>query len=219
MNEKQLEAAVTATAAVEADWRGKIGALEANVATLNDIITKTTNAREDRALASLLGNPDAKAAIAKARSQQHEAEQELADISRYALPAAKEALAAAEREAQTARTALSHYQADLLKRQRIGIAAQIDDAIAALLLLVEKFDSVGASIANTPDLYPLNAFGTGMGQLDEIRGDRRLRAAISKRFEKIYPGAGFDEKRKESLLDSEVRIWNLPPEQPATQAA
>jgi hypothetical protein len=56
-----------------------------------------------------------------------------------------------------------------------------------------------------------------MGQLDEIRGDRRLRAAISKRFEKIFPGAGFDEMRKEKLQDSEARVWSLP--EPATKAA
>jgi hypothetical protein len=214
-----LQAAVTAATENVSSWRGKIASLESQAAELSGIIAKSTAAREGRALSSLLGDPAAKAAITKARAEQHLAQEELADIARYALPAAQEALLAAEREAQSARTALAHHQADLMKRERIQIAAQIDDAIAALLLLVDKFDSVGASIANVPDLYPLNAFGTGMGQLDEIRGDRRLRAAISKRFEKIYPGAGFDEKRKESLFDSETRIWNLPPEQSDKKAA
>jgi hypothetical protein len=214
--EKELEDAVTAASSTVSDWRIKVASLEAQRAELDGVVTRAIASREGLALSALLGDSKAKGAIAAARTAQNLAEEELKDIG-HALPAAKEALAAAEREEQATHVALSHYQAALLKRQRIGIAAKIDDAIAALLPLIQEFDDVGQQIANTPGLYAKNMFGSGMGQLDEIRGDRRLRAAISKRFEKIFPGAGFDEMRKEKLQDSEARVWSLP--EPATKAA
>jgi hypothetical protein len=219
MNEEKLTADVAATAASVADWKSRIAGLETQTAQLNDIITKATAHRENSALSSLLGSVDAKNVITRARFQQREAEEEIADISRYAIPAARESLAEAERFAQAAHTALSHYKAGLAKRRRIGLSAKINDMLAALVPLIEEWDAVGAEIANTPGLYAQNMFGSGMSELDEIIGNRRLRAALPARFEKIFPGAMFDEKRKESLLDSEVRIWNLPPEQPEQKAA
>jgi hypothetical protein len=217
--EKRLAEDVAATASTVSDWRAKIASLESQAAELSSIIAKSTAAREDRALASLLGNADAKAAISTARASQHLAEEELSDVNHYALPAARGALLAAEREEQAAHVALSHYKAGLAKRRRIGLSAKIDVALAALLPLIEEWDAVGLQIANEPGLYPRNAYGTGMGQLDEIVGNRRLRAALSKRFDSVFPNATFDERRKETLEASETRIWNLPPEQPEKKAA
>lgn len=217
--QKSLEKAVAEAEAVVTGWQAKISALESQAAELNTIVTKAIASREGHALSALLGDANAKAAILKARSDQGSAEQNLADIG-HAVPAARAQLASAEIAAQSARTALSHHQADLLKRQRIGVAAKISDMFAALAPLIDEFDDLGMQIANTPDLFPRNMFGTGsLGQLDEVIGHRRLRAALPARFEKIFPGALFDEKRKESLFDSEVRIWNLPPEQPEKKAA
>jgi hypothetical protein len=219
MNEEEkLAADVAATAASVADWKNKIAGLETQSAELNKVVAKAIASREGHALSALLGNSAAKAAIATARASQHLAEEELSDIG-HALPAAKEALAEAERFAQAAHTALSHYKAGLAKRRRIGLSAKINDVLAALVPLIEEWDAVGAEIANTPGLYAQNMFGSGMSELDEIIGNRRLRAALPARFEKIFPGAMYDEKRKESLFDSETRIWNLPPEQSDKKAA
>jgi hypothetical protein len=219
MNEEEkLSVTATSAAAFVADWKSRIAGLETQAGELNGVVTKAIASREGHALSALLGDSKAKFAIATARSAQHEAEQELGDIG-HALPAAKEALAEAERFAQAAHVALSHYKAGLAKRRRIGLSAKINDVLAALVPLIDEWDAVGIEIANTPGLYAQNMFGSGMSELDEIIGNRRLRAALPARFEKIFPGAMFDEKRKESLFDSETRIWNLPPEQSDKKAA
>ena len=95
-----LEDAVAKTAATAAAWHAKIKALEIQIADWTNTVTVATKTREGHALAAALGESAAVAAVKKARADQHEAEQHLADLS-IALPAAREQLANAERAATT----------------------------------------------------------------------------------------------------------------------
>jgi hypothetical protein len=217
MSEDKLAAEVDRTAAVVADWRNKIAGLETTAVELGQIISKATAAREGRALSSLLGDAAAKAAITSARAQQREAEEELADIVRYGMPSAQEALAEAETAAKSAHAALSHYHTGILKRERIGVTKELDHVLSAMVLpLILRLDDLGEAIANATPQAP-SMFGTSnIGQLAEIVGDRRLRAAIAfamgTRIERIYR-TGYDEMKAETLASSESRVWSLPPDQ------
>jgi hypothetical protein len=219
---QHLEKAIAETAATVVDWKSKIAGLEKQSAELNGVVTKATASRQNFALLALLGDAKAKAAISSARTAQNLAEEDLADIG-HALPAAKAALAEAEATARSARVALAHYQADLVKRHRTRVAGRLDALFAEVAAVLAEFDATGKEIANTVDILPAaNMFGTSsIGRMDEIIGNRRLRAAVAAamgtRLEKAYPGAGFDEMRKEKLQDSETRIWALPDE--ASRAA
>lgn len=214
---KHLAEEVAATARAVSDWRSKIASLEGQARELNGVIAKSSAAREGRALSSLLGDPAAKADIARARSQQHEAEQELADIVRYALPAAMEALAVAEREAQGARTALTQYRTDILRRQRIAVAGDLDKAIAEFERVYRKYELLGREIANMPDAVAMTS-SFGMLNHEGVVGLRRVAAALPKFVALFFPGAMHDELKKEPLALTEARFWNLAPEQSAKAA-
>jgi hypothetical protein len=217
-DEKTLQDAVTETVSAVSDWKEKNRSLDAQARDLDGIITAATTHREDKALSALLGDANAKAAIAKARAQQYEAEQELADIARYAKPAAAEALAAAEIAAQSARGALARHQAEIEMRRRIGIAAKIDAAIAALAAALKEFDAAGSEIASL-DVLPRDMFGSSsISRTEEIAGSRRIRAALPKSFLRYYPGALLEERPAMSLEASETAVWSLPDE-PAAKAA
>jgi hypothetical protein len=219
----KLAADVEAKTAIMTSCSDAIGTLETQAGELGRIIARSTTSREDKALASIMGNADAKAAIVKARAEQALAQEELADIVRYALPAAKAAFAEAEAAVKSAHNALSQYHAGLLKRRRIVVTKDIDHVLRAMLLpLIEELDDLGQGIANATPQAP-SMFGTSnIGQLAEIVGDRRLRAAIAfamgPRIERIYR-TGYDEMKAEPLASSEARVWSLPPEHPESKAA
>jgi hypothetical protein len=69
----------------------------------------------------------------------------------------------------------------------------------------------------TADILPQTMFG--VVNHDSAIGLRRVRAALSKCFDRIFPNAQHDEMRKESLATTEERHWNLPPIESETKAA
>ena len=220
---KELERRVEETAGAVAHWQQNKARIETSIADATARRAKAASVRKAVALDASLGNPKAIADLAQARAEHAAATGDLADLGDAQNDAAPK-LAEAEAADLSARAALSHYHTGLLKRRRIGVTKQIDTVlVTALLPLIEELDDLGEQIANATPQAP-SMFGTSnIGALAEIVGDRRLRAALEKhfgkRFEKIFPGALYDEKRKESLFDSETRIWNLPPEQPIDKAA
>jgi hypothetical protein len=136
----------------------------------------------------------------------------------HALPAARAALAEAEAAAKSTRAALARFQAEIEMRRRIGIAAKVDAAIAALAAALKEFDGSGQEIAGL-DLLPHGMFGTAsISRVDEIAGARRIRAALPKTFLRYYPGALHEERPAMSLEASEIQVWSLP-EKPAAKAA
>jgi hypothetical protein len=217
--EEKLAADVAATSSTVSDWRSKIASLESQAAELNGVVTKAIASREGHALSALLGDARAKAAISSARASQHLAEEELADVINYAIPASKTALAAAEAAAASARGALAKHRAEIEIRRRIGIAAKVDAAIAALAAALKEFDDSGTGITSL-DVLPHGMFGSSaISRFEEIVGARRVRSALPKSFIRFYPGALHEEMPAASLEASETRIWNLPPEQPEKKAA
>ncbi len=207
---KTLEDAVAATAATVANWRTKIAKIETQIATENHAITIATKHREQHALAATLGDANAVAAIKQARSEQHEAEQRVADLA-IALPAAAENLAAAEKAAAAARAELGKFNAAVLIRQRVDIACQLDTVIAEFARLYREYEKLGARI-EAMDTMPRTMHGAS--DHEGAMGLRRVRASLPAFFWKLFPGAVYDEMKTENLATSESRFWGLAPEQP-----
>jgi hypothetical protein len=53
----------------------------------------------------------------------------------------------------------------------------------------------------------------GVSNHDDAIGLRRVRAALPKLFDRIYPSAVFHEMKKEVLASAEARHWNLAAEE------
>jgi hypothetical protein len=166
-----------------------------------------------------LGSADAKADIARARNQQREAEEEIADLIRFSIPAAQEALATAEREHKAACGALERHEAEIEMRLRIRDAAEVDDAIIVLVAALKKFEARGSTIMGF-DVLPGGMMGSStISRTAEIVGHRRIRAALPKSFLNFYPGALHEETPATSLEASERRTWSLPEENADDQKA
>jgi hypothetical protein len=158
-------------------------------------------------MAARLGNETAIAAIKHARSEQHTAEQDIVDLQ-LALPEAQAQLASAERAAASARHAVAKVIAEQKMRVRVEVAGKIDAAIADFTRLFNEYEKLGHEIINT-DVLPQQMFGSV--NHDGAIGLRRVRAALSKPFDRIMPNALRDEMNKEDLATSEARHWNLAP--------
>jgi hypothetical protein len=213
---QHLEKQVTEAEAKVADWQEKVKALQQQISESTQTVAVATREREQHALTASLGNHAAIAAIKTARSNQHEAEQRLADLV-VALPAAQAQLAEAERIATGARRAVAKVAAEQLMKKRIEVSGQIDSVIADLLIpLLDEYEKLGGEIVNMPDVVSRSIFGVASNET--ALGLRRVRAALPKIFDRIYPGAQYDEMKKAPLEKSEAEHWNLPPEQPARAA-
>jgi hypothetical protein len=204
-----LEKQVTEAEAKVADWQEKVKALQQQIAESTQVVAVATREREQHALTASLGNHAAIAAIKTARSNQHEAEQRLADLV-VALPAAQAQLAEAERGATGARRAIAKVMAEKLMKKRVEVSGQIDSVIADLLTpLLDEYEKLGGEIVNMPDVVSRSIFGVASNEA--ALSLRRLRAALPKIFDRIFPNAQYDEMKKAPLEKSEAEYWNLPP--------
>jgi hypothetical protein len=213
MKTQTLEEAVAAAAETVTDWRAKIASIEEKIAAEDRAIAIAKQHREQHALAATLGDANAIAAIKKARSEQLNAEQILADL-RIALPAAAAELVAAEKAAESARRALAKLQAEEIMRKRIEVAAELDVAVATVARLYGDYEKLGREIVNMPDILPRSV--AGVSNFEAAIGARRVRASLPAFFWRLFPGAINDEMKQESLATSEARFWNLPPVETAT---
>lgn len=202
---QRLQKSVDEAEAKAADWRRSVAAISTELNTANAALVRAKGHRETHAMAARLGDATAKAAVAHARSEQHAAEQDIVDLQ-IALPEAQAQLAAAEKVAATARHAVAKVIAEQKMRARIEVACQIDAVIADFTRLFNEYEKLGHEIMNM-DTMPHNMFGTANhdGSL------RRVRAALPKCLDRVYPNALFDEMKKESLKITESMCWNLAP--------
>ena len=92
-------------------------------------------------------------------------------------------------------------------RERVALAGQIDSVIANLTQLLIEFEGLGREISNADTRT--NMFG--MSNHEGAIGLRRVRAALPKIFDRIFPNSQYDETKKEPLARSEADHWNLPP--------
>ena len=214
--EAELEAEVARTAAVVADWRRSIAALETQLHTAGLSLTRAKQLRESLALNASLGNAEAIAQIKHARTEQHSAEQTTADLQ-IALPEAQAQLAIAEKNAEGARHALTKILAEQVMKKRIIVAGKIDAAIADFTRLFNEFEKLGHEIINMDVMPGQNMFGSV--NHDGALGLRRVRAALPKLFDRVFPNAQHDEMKKENLAITEARQWGLAPVESETKAA
>jgi chromosome segregation ATPase len=211
----RLEKRVAETAAVVTDWKRSVAAIQTELNTANAALMRAKNQRETHAMAARLGDATAAAAVKSARGEQYVAEQDIVDLQ-LALPEAQAKLATAERNAESARRELAQHHAQQLQRSRIEVAGQIDAVIADFTRLLNEYEKLGHAIANA-DALPRNLHG--MSDHEGCIGLRRVRAALPKFLDKVYPNSLHDENLKENLATTEARHWNLAPEQSETKAA
>jgi hypothetical protein len=204
----RLEKAVDDTATITADWKRHAAAIETELNTANASLARAQEHRSTHALQASLGEAAAIAAVEIARSEQHSAEQTIGDLQ-ISLPQAQAKLAGAEKAAESARRELAKFLAEKIMKKRIEVAGQLDSAIAEFARLFNEFEKLGNEIANA-GAVPRNMFG--VSDHDGAIGLRRVRAALPKFLDKVFPNSLHDENFKESLAVSEARHWNLPAE-------
>ncbi|SIO49357.1 hypothetical protein SAMN05443247_06427 [Bradyrhizobium erythrophlei] len=216
MSKAELEKAITDKSHTAESWRSNIKAIEAKIADANSRRTKAEALRKQFALNASLGNTAATESIAKARAEHELATGDLKDFA-SALIEANERLVEAEREVKVARSNLAKFETDILKRQRVDLAGQLDQAIEALAGLYQQYEKLGRAIVDM-DVIPHNTHLTT--NFDSALGNRRVRAACPKLFDRVFPNAVFDEMKKEPLATSESRYWfGEPVEITTTKAA
>ena len=197
MKTQTLEDAVAETAATAAGWHSKVANIETQLAA-------ATKHREQNALAAALGDQTATAAI------RHEA-----DLA-IALPAARLALAAAERAATAARHELAKLHGTALMRQRVIAAARMDAALSECAAAYADFDRLGREIQSLPDLRI--AQSGNVSDWERAQGYRRIAAALPPFFVKLLSSWSHQDKWI-PLAVSEQNLWSLPPAQPETAKA
>jgi len=206
---EHLQQRVEDTAAVVQAWGSAISRLEAELNTANLAVMRAKKQRETHALKAAMSDEAALAAVKQARIEQQSAEATIGDIE-ISLPQARAELASAEREAAGARRAVARVMAEQLMKKRIEVSGRIDSVIADLLTpLLDEYEKLGGEIVNMPDVVSRSIFGVASNE--SALGLRRVRAALPKIFDRIYPNAQYDEMKKAPLEKSEAEHWNLPP--------
>ena len=214
---EHLQQRVEDTAAVVQAWGSAISRLEAELNTANLAVMRAKKQRETHALKAAMSDEAALAAVKQARIEQQSAEATIGDIE-ISLPQARAELASAEREAAGARRAVARVMAEQLMKKRIEVSGRIDSVIADLLTpLLDEYEKLGGEIVNMPDVVSRSIFGVASNET--ALGLRRVRAALPKIFDRIFPNAQYDEMRKGPLEKSEAEHWNLPPVDEASKAA
>ena len=216
MSKTELEHAITEAAKRVASWTANAKKIEQQIAAAKGRIATADNQRKQSALAASLGDRAAIGELAAARAVHATAVGDLADLG-HALNDAAAKLWEAEAEAKGARNALAKFEADVLKRKRVALAGEIDKTVATLASQYREYEQLGNEIVNM-DVLPQHAHGI-TNRHDGALGARRVRAALPKLFDRVYPNALHDESTKEPLATTEARHWNLPPAETTTTKA
>ena len=211
-----LEKALADTARVVSEWTTNRVKIEVAISDANARLAKAAEHRQRFALDASLGNPKATAEIIKLRAEHACAQNDLIDLQ-HALSDARLRLVEAEGEAKIARSNLAKFEAEILQRERVDVAGELDKTVAEFARLYSRYEKLGREIVNMPDILGRNFFG--MVNHEGAVGARRVRAALPAFVQTLFPGAHHDEQKKENLATSEARFWNLPPEHEKANAA
>jgi hypothetical protein len=211
---QSLEKSIAEAEAKVADWRRSVATIEGQLHAAGLTLTKAKEDREKHAMSARLGDATAIAAIKHARGEQHTSEQDIVDLQ-LSLPQAQAQLAIAEKNAASARHAVAKVIAEQKMRARIEVCRKIDAVIAEFTSLFNLYEKLGHEIINADVMPQQNMFGTA----NQDGSLRRMRAALPKCLDRVYPNAIYDEMKKESLDATEARQWNLPPNETDTKAA
>jgi plasmid replication initiation protein len=214
---QHLEGQVEEAGVVVAEWKNTIAKIETGINVANLALANAKKTREEHGLKAAMGDPNSVSEVKAARSAQTSAEQTITDLAEIALPAATEHLATAERNAAGARRAVAKLIAEGLMQQRIIVAGKIDEVISDFARLFGEYEKLGHAIANSEVMPQQNMFGSVSH--DGAIGLRRVRAALPKFLDGVFPNSLHDEAKKEALAITEARQWGLAPEQSETKAA
>jgi hypothetical protein len=193
---QHLEEAVAETARVVEELKTNHQAkIEVAIAAANARLAEAAQHRERFRVDAYLGKPQAIAEIAKADGERASAENDLLNL-RQALRDVTLRLVEAERKAENARRNLRQFEVKILQRERVEIAAEMDEARRNRERLEKIYDELGVRIIGMCD-----AMMHGVSDYEAAMGTKRRMSA--------------------NLAASEARQWNLPPpvEATATKAA
>jgi hypothetical protein len=198
-----LRKAVADTARVveelKTDHQAKI---EVAIADANARIAKAEHHRQRFALDADIGNPQAKAEVAKAFAEIRNAE-----ADRLRLQQAPAAFLEAEREAGNARRMLAKFEVEILQRERVEIAREIQkEALRNLERLYLRYEELGGQIiAKMPDALP------GMHGYEAALGRDRVKNSLPDFIWKLFFPGGAVYAKEADLAASERRQWGMPP--------
>ncbi|PAY05447.1 hypothetical protein CK489_29120 [Bradyrhizobium sp. UFLA03-84] len=201
----KLQTTVDDAVAEVSRWRNTCATIAQMKLDANAMVSSAKKRRAENALAAMQGDAQAKAAIAEAQTNQAGAENSLVDLDIAAGDSQLKLEQAVVVEKQ-ARLNLAQHQAALVKRKRVDVAGQLDAAIAEVDRLFKEYEQLGG------DVIALGALPTnimGMADREAAVGLRRVRAAMPRWVEKLYPGAAHDEMPREPLAVTEAQNWNL----------
>jgi hypothetical protein len=213
---QHLEKQVVETAAIVADWKRSIAAIETQLHTADLALMSAKGHRETHALKASLGDATAIAAVKHARSEQHSAEQTTGDLQ-IALPEAQAQLASAEKAAASARHELAKLHGEKLMRQRVAAAGRMDAAFAEAASAYNDFERLGRELQTFPDLGI--AVSGNMSHWETVTGYRRIAAALPAFFVKLFPTTWSNSDARQGLAKSELEFWSLPPDDEKAKAA
>jgi hypothetical protein len=92
-------------------------------------------------------------------------------------------------------------------KERLKAAARIDAILADFAEAHAAYEKLGREILAVPGIIPANIHGMTNALVDQVVGDRRLRAALPAGFiRRFFPTAIFDEQRPMQLMDSELQV-------------
>jgi outer membrane protein TolC len=163
-----------------------------------------------------MGDAAAISHVKAARDAQRDAESTIDDL-KIALPAAQAQLAAAEKNAESARHELAKLLGEKIMRRRVAAAARMDVAFAEAASAYSDFERLGRELQSFPDLNL--AAGGNMSFYEGATGFRRIAASLPLFFLKLFPGTWTNEAARTPLAQSEAHFWQLAPEQPKSKAA
>jgi hypothetical protein len=200
MSEILRKAVTDATRVVEELKTNHEAKIKVAIAAANARIAKAEHHRQRFAQDAYIGNPQAKAEVAKAFAEIRNAE-----ADRLRLQQAPAAFLEAERELENARRALVRFEVIPLQRELVENAGEIVENLRNLERLYNtRVDLRGQVLTMLPPPQNLT-----------VRGDDRFKNALPDFVWELF-GANINDKKRETenLAASEARLQNLPPEQP-----
>jgi hypothetical protein len=201
-----LNAALDEANAAAEKWARAIAGIASQRDVANRSLAAAAKVREQHALAAATGDDDAASRVKEARAAHSDAAAILEDLA-VAQPRAEEALAAAKKSAELAQHAVARHQAEGIMLERLKAAERIDAILADLASACADYDRLGRDVINVPGIIPANIHGMTSALVEQVVGDRRLRAALPAGFiRRFFPTAIFDEQRPMKLMDSELQV-------------
>ncbi|SIO50125.1 hypothetical protein SAMN05443247_06639 [Bradyrhizobium erythrophlei] len=211
MKTQTPEDTVAAAEAAVADWRAELAQIDASIAAAKDTIRIAKQQREQNTFLASTADARAMGIVEKAKEQQHEAEQRLADLVNQRWPAAWRSLQAAEQAEANAKRAAARPHIEAVKREVIAADVRIDKRNAENAADVELRKRL---------MLELQSYDTGdsgmVSRLEASVGLQRIANAMPLSLRALPAPTA---KHVIPLAESDGQYLNLPPEPEKEKAA